>query len=140
MSAPIVLVAQDSRGRTEARWYLDLEEWEAGRPVALVSSREHWVDDELADREVRRLVNRLSENEFEASHSPDLSWLATHRQPIAGDPPQPIHPCRKNGFPCGHPHGDGHNGRCRTNLASLSTVDASNVRRLIAEADRDGAA
>jgi hypothetical protein len=87
---PIVLVSQDSKGRTEVRWYLDLEEWEAGRPIALVSAREHWVDDELASREVRRMVNRLSENQFESSPSPDLSWLATHRQPIKGDPPEPI--------------------------------------------------
>lgn len=140
MNSPVVLVSQDSRGRTEVRWYLDVEEWEAGRPIAVISASELWVDLELAPRDVKRMATRLSENEFESSANPDLSWLATHRQPVAGDPPQPIQPCRKNGFPCGHPHGDGHNGKCRTNLASLSNVDASNVRRLITEAGRDGAA
>lgn len=89
MSTPVVLVARDSVGNIEVRWYLDLAEWDAGRHLALVSSRELWVDGE-ADHEVRRIANRLSENEFEASSRPDVQWLATHIQAVAGDHPEPI--------------------------------------------------
>lgn len=86
MTSPIVLITRDTDGRKTVRWYMDLVEWAAGRHVALVSSRELWVDGE-ADHDIRRVANRLSENEFEASPQPDVEWIATHWQPGQGEVP-----------------------------------------------------
>lgn len=89
MTSPIVLITRDARGRKTVRWYVDLVEWAAGRHIALVSSRELWVDGET-DHDIRRVANRLSENEFESSSRPDVEWIATHWQPGQGEVPVPI--------------------------------------------------
>jgi hypothetical protein len=78
VSAPIILVTQDSQGRTLVDWYEDMAAWESQEPfacitdVAISASGRDIADDlawQIANAWCALVANRRA----------DLSRLATHR-------------------------------------------------------------
>lgn len=58
-------------------WYVDVEDWQRGYPVATIDPTALWIERQAA-ASVADLAHGLFMNELRSDPKADLSWLATH--------------------------------------------------------------
>jgi len=92
VTSPMVLVTQDSQGRTEVNWYEDEDGWYNGDPLATVVAAHSTRIGRNAPIEVGKAA-AATYMLLAGDHQADVSYLATHTVSEPGGHPEPISRC-----------------------------------------------